>query len=63
MTPAENAYQEWLNKAPESRYGSLHRDTFTAGYKAGVRAAAEEVKGLSDWKHIEQTILSLLEKP
>ena len=60
MTPAEKAYQEWLNVQP---YNIDREQTFTAGYEAGVRAAAE-IMSLSTGKtaHVKD-ILALLEKP
>ena len=34
MTPAEKAYQDWVDEG-DNRYGSVHRKAFEAGYKAG----------------------------
>ena len=37
MTPAEKAYQDWVDEG-DNRYGSVHRKAFEAGYEAGYEA-------------------------
>jgi hypothetical protein len=41
MTPAEQAYENWVDVG-NNRYGSVHRDAFIAGFKAGSTATFEQ---------------------
>lgn len=35
--------RKWRDESPETRYGSLHAETFEAGYKAAIADAAKTV--------------------
>jgi len=40
MTPAEKAYQDWVDEG-DNRYGSVHRDAYEHGFVKGNQAAVE----------------------
>lgn len=40
MTPAEKAYQDWVDEG-NNRYGSVHRDAYEHGFVKGNQAAVE----------------------
>jgi len=40
MTPAEKAYQDWVDEGT-NRYGSVHRDAYEHGFVKGNQAAVE----------------------
>lgn len=42
MSKMREALNKWRDKSPETRYGSLHADTFEAGYKAALAELAKQ---------------------
>ena len=40
MTPAEKAYQDWVDEG-DNRYGSVHRGAYEHGFMKGNQAAVE----------------------
>ena len=39
MSKMQEALNKWRDKSPETRYGSLHAETFKAGYQAAIADA------------------------